>query len=380
MPILYTRHQFFHEVSFLCMQEHPVPQNVTQFEFKLVGDMTIKQFGYLGGGLGLAYLTFVSMAAKLPFVAYPLMVIFALIGAALAFLPFQDRPLDHWMKAFLGAVMAPTKASFRSSMLATTDPAFDNRLKEFLREKEPSETPPPKPASWSLSAAQSAPATQTMVAPVMPVVQSVVTDQKPVEAQENKDLKQVVEYAEKAQTLQNQIVNAEKELEEIRTKASAPNQDPKVIAVQFQNVLTRLDGFNKQAKVMSDELARLTNSGGGVEIFQAQAVSSPTVRIQAKNLENYASLTSVANIINGVVYDANNNYLVGVIVVAHDKDNLPVRALKTNKLGQFLAATPLPNGTYTLTFEKDNLIFDTVEIELTGSILPALKVTAKKGI
>jgi hypothetical protein len=88
----------------------------------------------------------------------------------------------------------------------------------------------------------------------------------------------------------------------------------------------------------------------------------------------------VPNIINGIVTDAVNNYLEGVIVVTHDKQGLPVRALKTNKLGQFVAATPLPNGVYTLSLEKDNLIFDSVSISLDGKIMAPIVVAARKGM
>ncbi|EKD47460.1 MAG: hypothetical protein ACD_66C00049G0001, partial [uncultured bacterium] len=28
------------------MEQHPVPQNVTGFQFKLIGDITLKQFAY----------------------------------------------------------------------------------------------------------------------------------------------------------------------------------------------------------------------------------------------------------------------------------------------------------------------------------------------
>ena len=40
------------------MQQHPVPQNVTQYQFRLVGDMTLKQFLELAGGMLLAYLIY----------------------------------------------------------------------------------------------------------------------------------------------------------------------------------------------------------------------------------------------------------------------------------------------------------------------------------
>lgn len=89
-------------------------------------------------------------------------------------------------------------------------------------------------------------------------------------------------------------------------------------------------------------------------------------------------LTSFPNIINGIITDSQGNYIEGAIVVAHDRQGLPVRALKSNKLGQFVAATPLPTGEYAIVVEKDNLKFDKVGIELKNEILPPILVAAKK--
>ena len=76
------------------MEQHPVPQNVTTFQFRLVGDMTLKQFGYLSGGLILGY-----VAYKLPlpfFFTWPLTAIFGLGGFGFAFIPVEQRPMDVW--------------------------------------------------------------------------------------------------------------------------------------------------------------------------------------------------------------------------------------------------------------------------------------------
>lgn len=89
------------------MQQHPVPQNVVGFQFKLVGDMTLKQFGYLAGGLAAAFLT-----SKLPYPAiftYPLAGLLAFAGFALAFLPVEERPLDIWVKNFIISIFSPTQ-------------------------------------------------------------------------------------------------------------------------------------------------------------------------------------------------------------------------------------------------------------------------------
>ena len=63
------------------------------------------------------------------------------------------------------------------------------------------------------------------------------------------------------------------------------------------------------------------------------------------------------NLLTGQVLDSAGSYLEGVILELSDAAGVPVRALRSNKLGQFMTATPLPQGTYTLIAEKEGLQF-----------------------
>ena len=91
--------------------EHPVPQNVTAFEFHLVGDMTLKQFGYLGAGLLLAYITFTIVFSRSPIIAIPFMIIFALTGAAFAFLnPWEPRGVSVSLQPKFGQLLTAVEA------------------------------------------------------------------------------------------------------------------------------------------------------------------------------------------------------------------------------------------------------------------------------
>jgi len=80
-------------------KQHPVPQNIMSVEFKLVGDMTVRQFFYVAAGGILALVFFKS---GLPFLArWSLTILFGLMGAAMAFVPLEERGLDVWMMSFL---------------------------------------------------------------------------------------------------------------------------------------------------------------------------------------------------------------------------------------------------------------------------------------
>lgn len=88
------------------------------------------------------------------------------------------------------------------------------------------------------------------------------------------------------------------------------------------------------------------------------------------------AITIKPNAINGVVVTSSNKLVVDAIVIIKDDRQKPIRALKTNQLGQFWVTTPLENGTYFIETEMDNADFDTVEISLTGGVVHPIKIMA----
>src|SRR3989344_1791622 len=89
------------------MQQHPVPQNVTSYQFRLVGDMTLKQFGLLASGVVVGFIIY--QLPVHPLLKWPFILVSAFSGFALAFLPIEDRPLERWLAAFLKSAYSPTK-------------------------------------------------------------------------------------------------------------------------------------------------------------------------------------------------------------------------------------------------------------------------------
>ena len=475
-------------------QAHPIPQNVTNFEFHLVGDMTLKQFGYLAAGLGIAFLVFTTLVTVQPIIAWPIIIISALLGVAFAFLPIQERPLDHWVAAFFRAIFKPTSLKYSSKIIDPKDPLFNKRLTHYLktykynqaRQSAPLGNPNlypissgPVPSSLTSATAtptsaqstqkkqsfmdkfkagqtsfgppahhltQTHPKTQTLNATLpisstplpaqtpppqkatvealppinttpqsrsvypepgiirnVPVINQLPKNPDPVRfrptplvtkqpspqpatpapqpASTNsspEDLKKTVELANKAQETQLEIAKIEASLSQIKQQAAQPGVDPKTYIEQFEDLLTQLQKLNEQASDTAEELAKVSKVIN--QPTQPQTAPSETTNaapVKAKSIPTL-KLTSFPNVINGIVTDSQDNYIEGAIVVAHDKQGLPVRALKSNKLGQFVAATPLPNGEYSIVVEKDSLSFDKVGIELKNEVLPPILVTAKK--
>ena len=90
------------------MEQHPVPRNISGFQFHLIGDMTLRQFGYLAAGVGGAYFIF-KLAPFPSIISLPMAGFVGLAGFAFAFLPIQERPLDKWLVAFIKSITSPTQ-------------------------------------------------------------------------------------------------------------------------------------------------------------------------------------------------------------------------------------------------------------------------------
>ena len=89
-------------------------------------------------------------------------------------------------------------------------------------------------------------------------------------------------------------------------------------------------------------------------------------------------LSQLPNVINGIVKDAQGKMQQGIIVVVKDEAGDPVRALKTNEIGQFVISTPLPNGKYLVTASQPGKRFATMEVVADGRVLPPLSLISKE--
>ncbi len=366
--------------------EHPIPQNVTSFEFKLVGDMTLKQFLYLCIGVGIAYITFITLLSSFPLIAWPIIILSAGAGAAFAFLPIADRPLDYWMVAFFKAIYSPTKRKWlKNNQNFAYYPQFQNRLNIYLNQAQsqttptpvsnsPQVTPQPTPSplqNQGLPSLPSIPATAPQ-APQLAVPPAPIANENTLPSED--ELAKTVELARQAQSLQVKIIETERQLNEVKNNPAAVNQTPQAT----EDISQMVEGLQKmvtQASTIKQQLAQTTHQPTAPIRSQVKVnvATAPIPKL------NQIVLTTFPNVVNGVVTDSLNNYLDGVVVVIYDKEGLPVRALKTNKLGQFSGATPLPNGTYTIQLEKDTLVFDVLQIELDGRVLAPMLIAAKGG-
>lgn len=77
-----------------------VPQFI-EVEDKIFGPLTWRQFLYLGGGVGLAVVLFITV----PFIIFAIIGIpIALLSGALAFYPINNRPFSYFLEAIVNYV------------------------------------------------------------------------------------------------------------------------------------------------------------------------------------------------------------------------------------------------------------------------------------
>ena len=93
-------------------RKHPVPQNVMDVEFKVVGDLTVRQILYLFVGGAVAFVLVRSTALP-DFWRWVFVIFVVLLSLGLAFVPIQERALDKWVVIFINAMLSPTQMKWQ---------------------------------------------------------------------------------------------------------------------------------------------------------------------------------------------------------------------------------------------------------------------------
>lgn len=327
------------------MNQHPVPQNISSYEFRLVGDMTLKQFFQLAGG---AVVALIFYASGLPgIIKWPLVAFFSLFGAALAFLPFEERPLSTWITAFFKTIYSPTQYVWAQGGA------------EEVFSKESAGVGPP----------------------TMPKAAGVRPEEDLAKIPEN----QVLSTFEQAEKSFFQKVSA------IFQTVSIPSQPDMATMVQQTPVPTTPTA---EMGVPPAEPIKIPPSPPVQPIpvvkpaFVQQGVSPVFRQAEASTRTEQAVFApeaappnppAVPNTVVGQVLTKDGGIIEGAILEIRDAEKRPVRALKTNKVGHFLTVTPIKNGVYEIETEKEGFSFDTIRILAEGKIIPPILIRAKTG-
>ena len=370
------------------MIEHPIPQNVTSYQFRLVGDMTLKQFLELAGGVLAGWLIW---SLDLPaIIRWPLVIMAVILGLGLAFMPLEDRPLDQWFIAFFRAIYRPTifvwKKAVRDDILSfQASPAESKsvlesavkmptaKLESLLAAYKINEAVKADPLleTWEKHLASIPQLFSEVTVPkkitdttVFPQIKTVdlsyhVSDLTPV-------LHSLTPPADPAAILRGEITLPAHRLQVPRNLPVAIGDTP----AQTSPLITSKDSPGQtgtsEIKLPSFNTAGIKSGPGAISATVMQSLTLP-------------SRPSVPNVLTGIVVTPDGQIADNAIVeIRRLSDHLPVRAIKSNKLGHFAIATPLENGSYEILTDKDGLTFDILKIDVGGSIMPPIEIRAKQ--
>lgn len=395
------------------IENHPIPQDITGFEFKLVGDMTLKQFAYLAGGIGIAWI-FYSLPLII-FIKIPLLLLFAGLGASLAFLPIAGRPMDLMIKNFFKAVFSPTEYVYQKTggQLLAENPSLisdfnkkrltisemsEKQLEQFLQNLPKGKNKLDEKEMvffQSLNNYQGGLPPQTLPGFV---AEHAFANQSPQDqaqantpAPSSKEMPKPINNLTPNEDLQKTAKLLQKELAEAKAKeAKEPQVGSKEYLEAHQRVLElqkNLTDLTFQKQQLESKLISLqkqmTNQQGKVYSPSLAKTQVPeetkSVRSIPANMTKSVGLPTTPefpNIITGIIKDPRGNPLSNILVEVKDQQGNAVRAFKTNALGQFASATPLINGSYTIEFDDPKLEnkFDKVGFSANGEIILPIEV------
>lgn len=373
----------FSRYTLFYMDNHPIPQDVTNFQFKLIGDLTLKQFGYLIASIVFAWLFF--LLPIFVIIKLPLSISILGIGVILAFVPFEGRPSDIMFFHFFKALFTPNQYTYQSGN--TLQAHVDNQPKEKVEEQKKEVTksvmleasPIPIAIPQQQAPGQPAFVNPTQAPQTVPVDQP--TSPSPVPLQQPQTTPTI---SQQEATLEQQLTQA-KEAEE---KAQAGTQEATLAHEKVQQLESQLQDVFLQKQELERQVISLKQQ---LAQQQQKKVYTPTeapteepkqtahvIKI-SKQMSKSVGLPitpDVPNLLTGIIKDPRKNILPNILIEVKDKDGNAVRAFKTNNLGQFASATPLLNGTYTISFEdpQGKHEFDTIEITANGEILSPLEI------
>ena len=375
------------------MEEHPIPQNVTGFQFRLIGTMTVKQFAYVAAGAVAAVLIYYMPVVYI--IKVVLIPFFALFGLALAFVPIEGRPMDAMTMYYFRALFAPNqyiykKKGGRIAIASLTlhknahlpfgeggkhqaSQAKEKNLQTLLRSVREGKSQDDKLANKSRPIIISLEEEKPFQPLSFERAAEVVRKDHPKEATQDQK--------KKKDLLDQQIDTLKKALIEART--GVPYQTlstplSRAARKKIHEIEQQLQEVEQQKKQLEDEIIKLQQRLTKQKQPAERAIQKSTVRKIPLAIAQSVGLPKVSspNLIAGIVKDARGNVLPNILIEIKDKDGNPVRAFKTNGLGQFVSATRLLNGTYHIELEdpRTQHKFDIIEIVANGTMLDPLEI------
>lgn len=376
------------------MREHAIPQDVTGYRFHIIGNMTLKQFAEIGAGVILGIIVY---STNLPAVIkWPIICVVVGLGAMAAFVPFEERPFDHWITTFFRVLYKPTKFYWKREskipdpfLYKPTDasqalpaeldlrPARRERIKEYLTsvEKDPDLNQfdllelnrlGEIMSAFNTVQTKSVSATKTAQRPDLKVRVRAIKPQ-------GADL----------EFLQDRMAHPE----EVVPDATVPAQD----LINRQHLQTHqvaqeieipaLEEISIESHQISPEETAYQNGNGEgdgrafVESANDEVANQADNQTVVTNIDlPFPAPPTEPNKLVGMILSLTNNLINDAIVEIKDESGRVARAVKSNALGQFFITTPLADGAYTISVEHDGYQFNPLSLQLVGDVVAPIEI------
>lgn len=334
------------------MEQHPIPQNVSSYQFKLVGDMTLKQFFQLAGGF-LVGLIFYS-SPLIGIIKWPFAIVSVLLGAAMAFVPLAERPLEQWILAFFKAIYNPTMFYWKKTAVK----------QKFFQDEGVNTTVAPISQSQEDALKNYLSAGKQAGAPLVKL-----------ETQEKGFLSTLAGIFAGLKNQSGTDTN--------KTAASpVPTPEVKKVVEVPVNIPIKITPTNTPHLVV-EEKARQAIPNFNVTTQQVSPIVAGNEMVSTKQAIFSIDAAppnppTTPNVVVGQVVDSERKIVEGAIMEIKDAVGHPIRALRSNKLGHFIIITPLDSGKYSLVTEKDGYQFTPISFEASGNLIPPILVEGKR--
>lgn len=394
-------------------------------EFKLFGELTIRQFGYVAGGALAAFVCYV-LFADIGLVRWPLVVFFGILGIMLAVFKVNDRPFEIWLANFIFAIFtsqrsiwkksAKTPEILRSINVNSTSKGSTNTVinrsplssvylpNEEIEENISKEDKEEADRLSQIDSLWGTDTTQKVVPSTLQVNTNVTkVEEKPIENIQTYSKPAItVPQVQEVKTIPNETLKKEvKQIARLDLDDILPDKVSREDMLEKMDEKTGVDTpiipveepviSNKVASVVNDATTdslgvknteyvdtlktQLEEQNKIINSLRTKASESKVV-MGAKNVvidpTKTSSLNSSidkdkANYVSGYVKEKSGKGLSNVTIIIKDSKFRPVRATRTNNLGAFNITTPLPNGDYSLEAVRSGMNFDNIDFSLDGS-------------
>jgi hypothetical protein len=353
------------------MEQHPVPQNISSYEFRLVGDMTLKQFFQLAGGVLVGIIFY-----QLPIAGifkYPLVFVAVITGVLSAFVPFQGRPFNQWLVAFFRAIYSPTEYVWSPTPVNMAPPVDTTTVNTITSAKSQSQIFTGFSSFFASILSQKSP-------------QKIETTPNVVLSQPKDEVGSFIKEPTPIPIIPTPI--PELEIIKPTTPTITPYSvasivppkpevkiNPPPIQPQPSNTQTPTSTPIDSPKPEAKAVLKSVSFPGLPNIVPPTSTPAPATKATPATP---VTMPTIPNVLAGIVTDSQNMAISGATVeIIDNHTGIPARALRTNRLGQFQIAIPLPVGSYIINTEKTGFVFEPVSVQVQNAIIDPIIVKSQ---